>query len=177
MRCHSIHGQQAGALKALLECDEHLAIGATEYVPGMVEACRYRGMCCAGCGERFVRGESVRGGGAGFVHRRERCSTEAWQALRSEAARGGQGAAQAWPPVVSAATADEARACSVWAKLEREYALSDGREAIEVGGLLLPRHDRTTFVDFLRWMMSGDARRARLLSQVTGQDRRARVRR
>ena len=100
------------------------------------------------------------------MHRRERCSTEAWQALRIEAARGGQGAAQAWPPVVSAATVDEARACSVWAELEREYALSDGREAIEVGGLLLPRHDRTTFVDFLRWMMSGDARRARLLSLV-----------
>ena len=54
----------------------------------------------------------------------------------------------------------------MWAKLEREYALSGGREAIEAGGLLLPRHDRSTFIDFLWWMVSGDVKRARLLGQV-----------
>ena len=32
--------------------------------------------------------------------------------------------------------------------------------------MLLPRHDRNTFIDFLRWMVSGDAKRARLLNQV-----------
>ena len=130
------------------------------------QKCRYRGMCCTGCGERFACGESMRGGGVGFVHCRRRCSEAAQRALRGEAARASECAGHAWPPMVSDATADEARACSVWAKLEREYAFSDGRSAPEAGGLLLPRHDRSTFMDFVRWLASGDAVRARSLDQV-----------
>ena len=62
-------------------------------------------------------------------------------------------------------SAEEARAYSVWARLEREYALSDERVAAGTGGLLLPRHSRERFVDFLRWLMS-DADRACSLDQV-----------
>ena len=130
------------------------------------QVCRYRGMRCAGCGVCFIRGERMQGGGAGFVHRRERCAEAARQELLCVAARDRQSASHAWPPLVSAATVDQARACAVWARLEREYALGGGRAAIEAGGLLLPRHDRDTFIDFLRWMASGDALRLRLVDQV-----------
>ena len=53
----------------------------------------------------------------------------------------------------------------VWARLEREYALSDGRADAEAGGLLLPRHDKATFTSFVRWLTS-DAERARSIVHV-----------
>jgi hypothetical protein len=130
------------------------------------QRCRYRGMHCVGCGERFACGESMRGGGAGFVHCQRVCSEAAQRALLVEAAQESESLGPAWPPVVSDATADEARACSVWARLEREYAFSEGQSAPEAGGLLLPRHDRSTFIDFVRWLASGDEVRARSLGQV-----------
>ena len=63
------------------------------------------------------------------------------------------------------ASAETARAYSVWAKLEREFALSDGRAAPDAGGLLLPRHSKAAFMEFLVWMAS-DAERARSMEQV-----------
>ena len=53
----------------------------------------------------------------------------------------------------------------MWARLEREYALSDGRADAGAGGLLLPRHSRATFMAFVEWMAS-DAERARSLTHV-----------
>ena len=57
-------------------------------------------------------------------------------------------------------------ACSVMARLEREYALSEGRAAVEAGGLLLPRHDRATFSEFVRWLGRGDDERVGAVDQV-----------
>ena len=37
---------------------------------------------------------------------------------------------------------------------------------MEAGGLLLPRHDRSTFMDFVRWVASSDEGRAGSLDQV-----------
>ena len=81
--------------------------------------------------------------------------------MRGEAARLAVGASAD----ATTATAEVARAYSVWARLEREYALSDGRAAAEAGGLLLPRHSRETFMEFMEWMTS-DAERARSMEQV-----------
>ena len=64
-----------------------------------------------------------------------------------------------------AVTAEQARACSIWSRLEREYALSGGRDAATGGGLLLPRHDRPTFEAFVRWMASSEER-AKWMGQV-----------
>lgn len=130
-----------------------------------VQVCRYRGMRCAGCGEAFERGERMKGGGFAFVHDARRCAESAARALLHEADR--QQGVQGRPfGCVACATADEARACSVAAKLEREYALGDGRAAMSAGGLLLPRHDRSTFIDFVKWLASGDAGRASSVEQV-----------
>ena len=125
------------------------------------QACRYRGTRCAGCGEAFARGERVRGGGAGLVHDSWRCVASARQAVRGRGDRARESAASELPTV----TADEARAASVWSRLEREFALSGERSAPAAGGLLLPRHDRATFIAFVRWMAS-DVERARSLDQV-----------
>ena len=63
---------------------------------------------------------------------------------------------------VSAATADDARAYSVWTALEREFALGEGRAG---QGLLLPRHSGKRFVEFLKWV-AADVQRARHLETV-----------
>ena len=101
----------------------------------------------------------MQGGGAGFVHCRAECAAAAARALRAEASQ--RPTARAAAPM---ATAEQARAYSVWARLEREYALSEERAA-ETGGLLLPRHSRDRFLDFVEWMAS-DAERASLRGQV-----------
>ena len=95
------------------------------------------------------------------MHCRGGCSAIAARALCEEATQ--QQAESAAAP--GAVTADEARAYSVWARLEREFALSDECAAAETGGLLLPRHDGQRFQEFLGWMAS-DGERARLQSQV-----------
>ena len=116
----------------------------------------------------FTRGERERGGGCGFVHLSASCTAAAARMLREAATRQAEGEHSAgqtqWP--VAEVTADEARACSVFAKLEREYAQSDGRAEAAVGGLLLPRHDRAAFIDFVRWMASGEAGNALAMEQV-----------
>ena len=133
--------------------------------PTAVQQCRYRGMQCMGCGGFFRRGEQMRGGGAGFVHTTRACARAAAEAVQREAEQMGAGreAAASSGQTISV-TADRARAYSIWARLEREYALGDGRTA-EAGGLLLPRHSRECFVRFARWVAS-DAERARSLSHV-----------
>ena len=123
-------------------------------------------MRCAGCDGAFARGESIRGGGAGFVHNARECVVLAARNLQLEAASGQGGEALRASKLVAAVTAVEARACSGWARLEREFALSDGRAATEAGGLLLPRHDRATFVEFIRWLASGDAAGACSMNQL-----------
>ena len=55
-----------------------------------------------------------------------------------------------------------ARAYSVWARLEREFALGAGRAR---GGVLLPRHSLQQFRQFVRWL-SADGRRRRCLADV-----------
>ena len=123
------------------------------------QQCRYRGMRCCGCGESFIVGETVSGAGGGFVHRRQSCQRAAEQALRSVTQPTGTDDDKAVD------TTAAARAHSVWARLEREYALSEGRADAEAGGLLLPRHSRAAFLAFLEWMAS-DAERARSLMHV-----------
>ena len=110
----------------------------------------------------------MRGGGTGFVHDSRRCAEAAAVALRREAARREHEQRSASKPEqgVARTTLSEARACSVVAKLEKEYALSDGRAAAAAGGLLLPRHDRNTFIDFVRWLASSGVDSARSLELV-----------
>jgi hypothetical protein len=57
---------------------------------------------------------------------------------------------------------EEARAYSTWARLEREFALG---EAGGKGHLLLPRHSRARFIEFVEWM-GRDAERRALLPVV-----------
>jgi hypothetical protein len=64
---------------------------------------------------------------------------------------------------VSPATADDARAYSIWTALEREFALGEGRAA---QGLLLPRHSKARFEEFLFWV-AADTERARHLETVS----------
>ena len=90
----------------------------------------------------------------------ESCQLEAEQALRAVQQQL-MGADESEAVDATAA----ARAHSIWARLEREYALSEGRADAEAGGLLLPRHSRAAFVAFLDWMAS-DAERARSLTHV-----------
>ena len=144
---HGAKGAQRRAPRAILDVEA-------------AQECRYRGTRCCGCGGSFFVGERVGGGGGGFVHRRQSCRQAAEQALDAAAqgpdeARGGD--------TVDATEA--ARAHSVWARLEREYALSDGRADAEAGGLLLPRHSRMVFRAFIEWMVS-DAERAHSLAHV-----------
>ena len=49
----------------------------------------------------------------------------------------------------------DARAYSTWARLEREFALG---ETAGRARLLLPRHSRGRFIEFLGWMMVGGRR-------------------
>ena len=54
---------------------------------------------------------------------------------------------------------ESARAYSIWAQLEREFALGEGGGS---GRLLLPRHSKDRFVQFLEWMGRDASRRERL---------------
>ena len=143
-------GMQGRAPRALLDVEA-------------VQECRYRGTRCCGCGGGFAVGERVGGGGGGFVHRRMSCWQAAEQALRSLTQAGGAAVGAGGGEAVDAAEA--ARAHSVWARLEREFALSEGRADVAAGGLLLPRHSRAAFMSFVEWMAS-DAERAPSLVHV-----------
>ena len=93
------------------------------------------------------------------MHAREGCARQA-ELRRSQGA-----SAREVPEAVQTAAEqemDDARAYSVWAQMEREFALGDG------GGsrrLLLPRHSRERFMELLRWM-AGDTGRHALLPVV-----------
>ena len=122
------------------------------------QRCHYRGTECAGCGQLMRRGERVRAAGGGLVHACEGCARHA------EVRRAHRGAEQESPAESQheeQAMAD-ARAYSVWARLEREFALGEDRGS---GRLLLPRHSRERFVEMLRWM-AHDAGRRELLPVV-----------
>ena len=60
---------------------------------------------------------------------------------------------------VSQATADDARAYSIWTRLEREFVFGESRGA---GGVLLPRHSRARFLEFVHWMAADSTRAAHL---------------
>merc|ERR1711965_783151 len=49
-----------------------------------LQRCHYRGMCCAGCGQRFERGERVRAAGCGLVHPRSACVAAAEAGTESD---------------------------------------------------------------------------------------------
>jgi hypothetical protein len=57
---------------------------------------------------------------------------------------------------------EDARTYATWARLEREFALGD---AGGKGHLLLPRHSRTRFIEFVDWV-GRDAERRELLPTV-----------
>ena len=106
---------------------------------GEWQRCHYRGTTCIGCGQRFERGERVLAAGCGLVHFGGGCSTRA--AARCESAsstaQSGDGGLE------------DARAYATWAHLEREFALGP---AAGRGRLLLSRHSRERFMQFVRWM-------------------------
>lgn len=54
---------------------------------------------------------------------------------------------------------EDARAYSTWARLEREFALGEERGR---GRLLLPRHSRARFLEFVEWMVRDAVRRSLL---------------
>jgi len=86
-----------------------------------------------------------------LVHPREGCAREA-ESRRTQ---------RAWmvekPQVVQseAQVEEDARADSIWARLEREFALGAG---IGSGRLLLPRHSRDRWMEMIRWMACGPDR-------------------
>ena len=117
------------------------------------QRCHYRGTACAGCGQLFRRGERVASAGDGLVHPRGGCE-EAERRRRETRAQ--------TTSVEEPAEGDEmesARAYSIWAQLEREFALGEGGGS---GRLLLPRHSKDRFVQFLEWMGCDASRRERL---------------
>ena len=130
------------------------------------QLCRYRGMCCAGCGAAFRRGERVRSAGGALAHTAAGCVERATRVPcpRLEEATCG-----------SAPMADEmevARAHATLARLEREFALGEG---LDRGGMVLPRHSRRQFERFAAWLSSDVGRRQHLgavrLAQLTYRDK------
>ena len=122
------------------------------------QRCQYRGTPCAGCGQLMRRGEPVRAAGVGLVHQREGCVREA----ESRRASGASASREPRAPQTVAQETEDARAYSVWAQMEREFALGEERGSRR---LLLPRHSRERFLEMLRWM-ARDAGRCELLPVV-----------
>ena len=127
--------------------------------PGTLQRCQYRGTVCAGCGQLLRRGEQTHTAGGGLVHPREGCAR---QAEGRRAQRALLCDVQAASQTAAEQEMDDARAYSVWAQMEREFALGDDSGSRR---LLLPRHSRERFMELLRWMAS-DAGRRELLPVV-----------
>ena len=128
--------------------------------PSAPQMCRYRGAACGGCGVLFREGESTQGCGPCLVHRRESCveaATRSWR--KAVTVRAQEGAVGIEDERVSQATADDARAYSIWTRLEREFVFGESRGA---GGVLLPRHSRARFLEFVHWMAADSTRAAHL---------------
>jgi hypothetical protein len=120
---------------------------------GDQQCCHYRGVCCAGCGLPFERGERVCSAGGGLAHRRDGCVEAAQRGGLREGARALS---------VEEEGLEAARAYATWARLEREFALGQGAGD---GRLLLPRHSRERFLALLEWM-GRDVGRRELLPTV-----------
>ena len=103
---------------------------------------------------RFEPNMRVRAAGAGLVHPRGDCVGRAEQRAVAASAYGGD-EPEDTAVAAESQTMEDARAYSVWARLEREFAL--GVEGGS-GRLLLPRHSRQRFLAFVEWVTRDEAR-------------------